>query len=165
VVGGGDKSEASSYTVGAVSHEGLPRMEFAFPGPLRDALVTAVLTGHKVSTTSLLREYELEANPLPVPGHRSVVVDSHDEPVAIIETTSVQVVQLASVDFSHAVDEGEGFDSVAQWRAGHEQFWHGDEMRRELGEPAFTVDDDTPVVLQRFRVVELLDDALPGSIR
>ena len=150
--------------MGAVTDEGLPWMEFAFPGPLRDALVAAVLTGHKVSTTSLLREYELEASPLPVPGHRSVVVDSNNEPVAIIETTSVRVARLASVDLSHVVDEGEGFDSVAQWRAGHEQFWHGDEMRRELGEPAFTVDDDTRVVLERFRVIDRLDDKLPGPV-
>jgi uncharacterized protein YhfF len=53
-------------------------MEFAFPGPLRDDLVSAVLAGQKVSTTSLRREYELERNPLPEPGQRSVVVDSEN---------------------------------------------------------------------------------------
>jgi uncharacterized protein YhfF len=93
-----------------------------------------------------------------------VVVDSRNHAVAIIETTSVKVVRLASVDLSHVVDEGEGFDSVAEWRAGHERFWHSEEVRRALSEPTFIVDDDPPVVLERFRVVERLDDTLYGSV-
>jgi len=140
-----------------MTHEDLPQAEFGFPGPLRDALVSAVLDGHKVSTTSLRREYELEGSPLPVPGQRSVVVDSGNRPVAVIETTCVRVVRLGDVDVSHATDEGEGFSSVAEWRAGHETFWHCDEMRQVLGDTTFTVDDDTPVVLERFRVVERFD--------
>jgi hypothetical protein len=35
-------------------------------------------------------------------------------------------------------------------------FWHGDEIRAELGDPSFTVDDTTPVVLERFEMVERL---------
>jgi uncharacterized protein YhfF len=129
---------------------------FAFPGPVRDSLVAAILSGRKVSTTTLVAEHERSGEPLPRPGQRSVVVDSDDRPVAVIETTSVAVVRLGDVDLAHAVDEGEGFTSVARWRAGHETFWHGEEMRRELGDPAFTVDDATPVVLERFRLVEVL---------
>jgi uncharacterized protein YhfF len=144
-----------------VTHPDLPRMEFAFPGPLRDELVSAVLVGLKASTSSLLREYELEGSPLPVTGRRSVVVDSMNRPVAVIETTSVKVVRLGDVDLSHAIDEGEGFKSVAEWRAGHERFWHGNEVRRELGDPSFTVNEDTPVVLERFRLVERLNDTPP----
>lgn len=116
----------------AMTPDGSSRMEFAFPGPLRDALVSAVLCGRKVSTTSLQREYESEGSLLPLPGHRSVIVDSSDRPVAVIETTSVKVVRLGDVDVSHATDEGEGYQSVAEWRAGHEKFWHSDQMRREL---------------------------------
>ena len=133
-------------------------MEFAFPGPLRDDLVSAVLAGQKVPTTSLRREYELERNPLPEPGQRSVVVDSENRPVAVIEITSVKVVRLGDVDVRHAIDEGEGYTSVAEWRAGHEGFWHSDEIRQELGDPTFTVNDNTRVVLERFRVIERLND-------
>ena len=60
---------------------------------------------------------------------------------------------------SHAIDEGEGYTSVAEWRVGHEGFWHSDEVRRELGDPTFTVNDNTPVVLERFRLTERLNDA------
>src|SRR5690348_1326245 len=135
--------------------EDLPRMEFAFPGPLRDQLVAAVLSGAKTTTTGLVLGYEVDDEPLPEVGDRLAVVDSAGLPVAMIELTDVRVVRLADVDLRHVVDEGEGDESVAQWRAGHEQFWHSEEARAELGDPGFTVDDDTPVLTQRFRLVSL----------
>ncbi|SCG57857.1 Uncharacterized protein YhfF [Micromonospora coxensis] len=143
-------------TVGPVTSPDLPRCEFAFPGPLRDLLVAAVLSGAKTSTTGLLQDYELDGEPLPEVGDRAVVVDSADRPVAVIEVTGVRVARLGDVDLDHARDEGEGYASVAAWRAGHEQFWHGPDYRGWLGDPEFTVDDDTPAVLERFRVVERL---------
>jgi hypothetical protein len=33
--------------------------------------------------------------------------------------------------------------------AGHERFWHSAEMREALGDPEFTLDDDTRVVARR----------------
>ncbi|MFI2349915.1 ASCH domain-containing protein [Streptomyces sp. NPDC019443] len=126
----------------------------AFPGPLRDQLVAAVLSGQKVSTTGLLAEYEAEQEELPPVGERSALIDSDGREVAVIELTEVRVLRLGEVDLQHALDEGEGYASVAEWRAGHEAFWQGDEMREALGEPGFVVDDETRVVAERFRVVE-----------
>ncbi|WP_411141770.1 ASCH domain-containing protein [Streptomyces sp. x-80] len=133
--------------------ESLPKAEFAFPGPLRDRLVAAVLDGSKTATTGLLAEYEHAGEPLPSVGARSTVVDSDDRPVAVIEVTEARVVPLREVDIAHAVDEGEGCTTVDGWRADHEEFWHSEEMRRALGDPRFTVHDTTAVVLERFRVV------------
>ncbi len=134
--------------------EDLPVAEFAFPGPLRDKLVAAILAGTKTTTSGLVAGYEKEHEPLPRPGQREVVVDSAGRPVAVIETTGVRVVRLGDVDTDHALGEGEGFTSVAEWRADHERFWHSAEIREELGDPDFTVDDDTLVVAQTFRLVE-----------
>ena len=133
--------------------EDLPTVEFAFPGPLRDTLVAVVLDGTKTATTGLLQDYEIEGEPLPVVGDRAAVVDSAGRRVAVIELTEVRVSRLGDVDLDHARDEGEGHDSVAAWRADHEKFWHGADYRGWLGDPGFTVDDDTPVVLERFRLV------------
>jgi uncharacterized protein YhfF len=137
----------------------LPRAEFAFPGPLRDQLVAAILDGSKTSTTGLLADYEHEGDPLPEVGQRQVVIDSQERPVGVIELTGVRVVPLAEVDFAHVVDEGEGDTSIAEWRANHERFWHGEQMRAALEDPEFTVDDATLTVLERFRLVADLRSA------
>lgn len=136
----------------------LPVCEFAFPGPLRDQLVDAVLDGSKTSTTATLIEYEMEQEDLPVAGLQEVVIDSDGKPVAVIELTEVRRARLAEVDLQHAIDEGEGFTTVAQWRSGHEEFWHSQEMRDALSDPHFSVDDDTVLVLQRFKVVARLSE-------
>jgi uncharacterized protein YhfF len=130
----------------------LPVMEFAFPGPLRDQLVAAVLAGAKTTTTGLVADYEHGNDPLPGPGLRQVVLDSAGHPVAVIETTTVRVLRLADVDLDHALGEGEGYTSVAGWRAAHEQFWHSADVRQALEDPTFTVGDDTLVVAQEFRL-------------
>ena len=148
---------AAMVTGEPVEEASLPVTEFAFPGPLRDRLVAAVLAGAKTSTTGLLLEYELAGEPLPRVGDRSAVVDSEGRRLAVLEVTDVRVVPLAEVDLAHVLDEGEGHRTLAAWRTDHERFFHSPEMRTELGRPDFTVDDSTPVVLERFRVVARLD--------
>jgi uncharacterized protein YhfF len=84
------------------------------------------------------------------------VLDSAGRRVAVIELTEVRVCPLGDVDLDHARDEGEGHDTVAAWRAGHESFWHGANYRGWLKNPDFTVNDETPAVLERFRLVTVL---------
>src|SRR5579864_1979158 len=120
--------------------------EFAFPGPLRDQLVAAIVDGTKTTTTGLVEDYEREREPLPRPGDREVVIDSAGAPVTLIEIVAVRVVRVGDVDLAHAIGEGEGYGSVADWRAGHEEFWHSAQMREEIGDPTFTVSDDTLAV-------------------
>jgi uncharacterized protein YhfF len=147
-----------------MSSEDLPVAEFAFPGLLRDQLVAAIVAGRKTTTTGLVADYEHEQEPLPQPGLRQVVVDSPGNPVAVIETTAVRVIRVGDVDLAHALGEGEGYTSVPEWRAGHERFWHSSEMRNAMGDPQFTVGDDTLMVAQTFRLVETIgsDPHSPG---
>jgi uncharacterized protein YhfF len=133
----------------------LPPAEFAFPGELRDRLVRAILDGAKTATSSLLVEYGPGRDPLPRAGARSAVVDSAGRRVAVIETTDVRIARVADVDLAFTRDEGEGFESVEDWRRAHVRFWESAETRALRGESGLTVDDDTEVVLERFRVVEL----------
>ena len=53
------------------------------------------------------------------------------------------------VDLQFARDEGEGFESVADWRAAHERFWSDEQIT-----------DETLIVCERFEVVERLS---PGK--
>lgn len=128
----------------------LPRGEFAFPGPLRDALVTAILDGTKTTTSSLLVEHPRGRNPREDVGTLEAVLDSHDNVVCVIRTTEVQVCRLADVSDEHAIAEGEGYADASEWRAGHEQFWRSPEFVEYIGE--LDINDDTQVVCQRFTV-------------
>jgi len=143
------------------------RWGFAEPGPLRDRLTALALAGVKTTTASLLADYQAEGSALPVPGQQDILVDSGDRPVAVVETLDVRVVRLAEVDDRHAIDEGEGHANAAAFRASHEDYWNGyiAQLRVQLNDPAFAVTDDTPVVLERFRIMELLQpmaDQLEG---
>ncbi len=134
----------------------VPIEEFAFPGPLRDELVAAVLAGEKTATTCLLVEYELESSPLPRSGERGIVVDSDLRPVAVIENTRFAQMRFAEVDLPIAIGEGEGFASVDDWRAAHIKFWTSREFRDAIGASTFTPVDHTAVVVIWFKVIERL---------
>jgi uncharacterized protein YhfF len=107
---------------------------------LRRELVEAVLRGDKTATAGLHGE-----DVLAKVGERWLLLDYDDKPVAVVETTEVRVVRAADVDLEFARDEGEGFESVADWRAAHERFWSDRQ-----------ISDDTLIVAERFRLVEQL---------
>ena len=102
-----------------------------------------MLAGEKTATAGLHGVFEDE--PTPDPGDRFVVEDAQGTPRAIVEVTEARVIPAAEIDLQFARDEGEGFESVADWRAAHERFWHD-----------CPISDDTLVVAERFRVVERL---------
>jgi uncharacterized protein YhfF len=134
----------------------LPVAEFGFPGPLRDTLVAAILSGEKTSTTGLFEEYRRDSSALPSVGLREAVLDSQGERVAVIETTEVEVKRMGDVDLPFAIEEGEGFATLEEWRDAHVRFFTSSEMTTALGDPPLRIDDDTLVVCTRFRLVERL---------
>lgn len=135
----------------------LRRAEFGLPGELREILLTALMAGTKIGTSSLLVEFEREGrDPLAERGGYEVVVDSSDEPVAIMRISRVQIVPFGQVDAAHA--ESEGFPTLEQWRDAHLALWTSDVFLRTLGAPPVMLDLDTAVVLTRFRAYR------PGDI-
>jgi uncharacterized protein YhfF len=134
----------------------LPVAEFGFPGSLREKLVAAILTGEKTASAGLLEEFRREGAPIAAVGSRELVVDSNGEGVAIIENLEVEIKRMGDVDLAFALDEGEGFENLDQWRDAHIRFFTSPETVALLGDPPVTIDDDTLVVCFRFRVVEIL---------
>ena len=132
------------------------RCEFGFPGPMRDRLVEAVLNGDKTATSSLLSGWQAEDEQLPVVGDRQLVVDSADAPVAVIEIVGVEIIRLGDADLELAVAEGEDFRSVDEWREAHEDFWVASGASPPRPGARWHLDDDTDVVVERFRLVTLL---------
>ncbi len=97
----------------------------------------------KTATASLLTDYVPHTEePLPIVGQRYRIVGFDDETVGIVETTELVIVPAAKVDLQFARDEGEGFETVADWRTAHERFWSDRKIT-----------DETPIVCQRFRLV------------
>ncbi|MCL6423813.1 ASCH domain-containing protein [Brachybacterium sp. JHP9] len=131
----------------------IPAGEYGFPGPQRDAIVHAILTGAKSGTSSLLEEYRRADESLPAAGELEVVLDSSGRPVCVTRTSGVELLRLADVTDQHAADEGEGFADAAAWRRAHESFWTSPGYVEALGEPAIVIADDTQVVYQRFVVI------------
>jgi uncharacterized protein YhfF len=119
---------------------------------LRDRIVDAVLRGEKTATSSLLAEWEADRETLPAVGDRLRVIDSEERAVAVIELVSVDVIRLGDADASLAGDEGEGFESVAEWREEHERFW-SEQVLPELPDPT-ALTDETRIVVERFRLAE-----------
>ena len=125
----------------------LPPMELGYARTeLRRTLVDAVLRGEKTATAGLAEDHAPHTDePLPKPGDRWTLLGFDDEPLAVVETTAVEIVRAGEVDLAFAIDEGEGFETVADWREAHERFWAGR-----------GITDDTPIVAERFRLVEML---------
>jgi uncharacterized protein YhfF len=130
-----------------VTASDLPPFELGYARTeLRRKLVDAVLRGDKTATAGLRADYAPYTDePLPEVGDRFALLDFDEDPVGVVETTEVRVVPAGEIDLEFARDEGEGFDTVEDWRAAHERFW------AERG-----IDDDTLILAERFRLVERL---------
>jgi uncharacterized protein YhfF len=147
------------------THRGLQVIGFGMPGSdLRRELVDLVLAGTKTATAGLLAEMELDGEIVPAPGMREVVIDANGRFVGEIETTECRILRMADVDDAFARDEGEGFTDAADWRIAHERFFGSylDELRRRLGDPAWSLTDDTLIVCQRFRLVDRYVPPIPA---
>jgi uncharacterized protein YhfF len=111
---------------------------------LRRKLVAAVLRGEKIATASLRAEYAPDTNQqLPQVDESFLLRGYDDEPLGVVKTTELQVVRAADVDLQFARDEGEGFETVAQWRSAHERAWSDRE-----------ISDDTLIVCEWFTLIE-----------
>ena len=123
----------------------LPPLGLGYPRTeLRRQLVEAVLAGEKTATAGLWSEYEAEGEPLGSPGDRFALLGYDNEPVAVVEVTEARLVPACEIDVEFARDEGEGFESVDDWRVAHEEFF-----QQELT-------PETTMVAVRFKVVERL---------
>ena len=119
-------------------------------GGAPDKLADLVLTGIKTATASGYDLYfiEGEEEPLPRPGEYSVILNSKDEAVCIIQTTKTMVVPFEEVSEEHAYKEGEGDRSLAYWREVHIEFFTG-----EFEETGIEFNVQTKILCEEFKVV------------
>ncbi|HKI23224.1 MAG TPA: ASCH domain-containing protein [Gaiellaceae bacterium] len=117
----------------------LPPFELGYARTeLRRRLVEAALAGRKRATAGLAESDQPEDKP----GRRYALLGYDDQPVGVVELTEARVVPASEVDEQFARDEGEGFESVEDWRVAHERF---------IEQP---IERDRPIEAVRFRLVE-----------
>ena len=85
-----------------------------------DYLAELVLMGQKTATSSAFDLYAVGDEPLPKENELSVILDSKENAICIIETTKVEVIPFKEVSEDHAYKEGEGDRRLTYWRELHE---------------------------------------------
>nr|WP_289038033.1 ASCH domain-containing protein [uncultured Allobacillus sp.] len=115
---------------------------------MADELAELVLEGKKTATSSNYTLYELEKEELPYVGLINIILDGDGNAVAIVETTSVEIVPFDEVTAEHAYLEGEGDRTLRYWRDVHEDFF---KKEFEMINQEFNY--KIPVVCERFELV------------
>ncbi|SDN66489.1 ASCH domain-containing protein [Alkalicoccus daliensis] len=115
-----------------------------------DYLAQLVIEGTKTATCSGHIFYEIENEPLPEVGQYMIVLNSEDQPVAIIQTTEVTLTPMNQVSEEFAEAEGEGDKSYQYWWDAHESFF-----RSELEKAGKEFSEEMLLVCERFQLVDV----------
>ncbi|MDY0410170.1 ASCH domain-containing protein [Virgibacillus soli] len=113
-----------------------------------DELAALVLEGIKTATASNYALFELQGEQVPYPGLYNIILNGDGKAVAIIETTSVEIVPFHEVSADFAYLEGEGDRSLQYWRDVHEEFFANE--WKAIGQE---FDENMLVVCEGFKVV------------
>lgn len=128
--------------------DGLRAFGLGRPGEMRDRLNGLVLAGEKTATVGLWKvDYEPEGEALDEVGERQVLLGSDEAPLAIVEITRVESYAFADVPWEFAQAEGEGFESIEDWRERHRVYY---------AHAGLLVEDDDTVACVWFRVAEIV---------
>jgi uncharacterized protein YhfF len=115
------------------------------PGHLRAHLTKLVLEGVKVATAGILQQEHIdEGEPIEAVGEVQVLLGDEGRPVALVEITRVEVHPFALVPWEFAQAEGEGFESIEDWRAAHLRYYTQEQI---------PVTENSEVVCVWFRVI------------
>lgn len=115
-----------------------------------DYLAQLVIDGIKTATCSGHIFYELDNEVLPTTNDYSIVLNSQDEPVAIIKTTEVTITPMNEVSEEFAIAEGEGDCTYNYWKDTHIKFF-----TKELDELGLNFSEDMLLVCERFELIDV----------
>jgi uncharacterized protein YhfF len=110
-------------------------------------LAQLVLSGKKKATASLMED-DSDTGDGGIVGRYSVVTDFDGNPQCVILTTEVRLLPFLEVDQHFAFDEGEGDQTLEDWRRGHRKFFT--EYCRELG---LEFDESMMICCKRFELL------------
>lgn len=113
-------------------------------------LLSLVLEGKKTATSSSLWGYEIDGDPMPKIGDRSVITYWDGTPGCVIETVNVRIIPYSEITYDLAKLEGED-ETLESWQNNHSRFFTDE--GKEIG---YTFAENMPVVFEEFKVIERL---------
>jgi uncharacterized protein YhfF len=117
-------------------------------GASPDELAQLVIEGKKTATCSGHVFYELDNEPIPKVGEYSIILNSDEQPVAMIKIVEVSIVPMNEVSEEFAVAEGEG--PYEAWKSAHEKFFTS-----ELQTVGLEFSEDMLLVCERFTLIDV----------
>jgi len=139
-----------TYWAGKTPPQSVVAEQFGFEEHA-DELAQLIIAGKKTATCSAYALYEIENAPLPAAGLYTVILNSRDEPVAMIQTVDVQILPMNEVSAEHAAAEGEGDLSYQYWWDVHQNVF-----TIELAEHGLEFSDDMLLVCEQFELVDVI---------
>ncbi len=115
---------------------------------LADELAALIMVGMKTATCSAVWEWEAEGKAIPTVGYKSILLNSANEPLCVLEATEVTIRAYQDVDATFARDEGEGDLSLEYWREAHWRYFS-----RTLGKIGKEPTLEMLLECERFRVI------------
>lgn len=112
-------------------------------------LLDLVLKGEKRGTSSLLKGYELDHEPMPKVGDYSVVTDFDGNAYCVIKTIRTEIVPFNQSPIEFSQIEGEGDKSFKYWHDCHVEFF-SDECKKDYN---IDFSEDMEILFEEFEVV------------
>ncbi len=122
-------------------------LTFESAGFTNDAQIANILSGQRTAIFSTFASYSVDGEPLPVSGELYLVFDRGNNPRAVIEIESVNILPFCDITWGMAQKEGED-ENLEQWRIRQQ------ENLEEEGETiGFKFSPEIKIIFQTFRVL------------
>lgn len=122
-------------------------LTFESAGFTNDAQIANILSGQRTAIFSTFASYSVDGEPLPVSGELYLVFDRGNNPRAVIEIESVNILPFNEITWGMAQKEGED-ENLEQWRIRQQ------ENLEEEGEiVGFEFSPEIKIIFQTFRVL------------
>ncbi|MFM5947726.1 MAG: ASCH domain-containing protein [Novosphingobium sp.] len=110
---------------------------------MADCLLGFVLAGSKRATC-----WSVADGQQTYPGKQMVVRDGAGRPRAVVETFELEQCRFCDVDLQFALDEGEGDETLDDWRRGHQAYFE-----RNGG-----FDPEMMLWCERFKLIDVIEE-------
>lgn len=122
-------------------------INFESKGINNDSQVAMILSGKKTAMFASFASYNIDGEPLPVTGELYIVYDRGNNPRAVIEIESVNIVPFNEVTWGMAQLEGED-ENLDAWRSKEQEY-----LEDEGSIVGFEFVPGMKLIFQTFRVV------------